>query len=62
MDELCRGSNLQTSFIKLSLQGTTFVFASGDYGVASNPLSGSGNGCIGQKQRERNYGLRRHSL
>jgi tripeptidyl-peptidase-1 len=34
-------------FMKLSLQGTTFVFASGDYGVASNPGSGStGNGCV----------------
>ena len=32
-------------FMKLSLQGTTFVFASGDYGVATNPGSGSWNGC-----------------
>lgn len=32
-------------FIKLSLQGTTFVFSSGDYGVASNP-NGIGNGCV----------------
>jgi tripeptidyl-peptidase-1 len=34
-------------FMKLSLQGTTFVFASRDWGVASNPEIGSTrNGCI----------------
>jgi tripeptidyl-peptidase-1 len=32
--------------MKLSLQGTTFVFASGDFGVASHPPSSDSNGCV----------------
>ena len=33
-------------FMKLSLQGTTFVLASGDFGVASHPPSSDSNGCV----------------
>jgi tripeptidyl-peptidase-1 len=34
-------------FLKLGLQGHTFVWASGDYGVASFPGDDSANGCLG---------------
>ncbi|KUJ13826.1 uncharacterized protein LY89DRAFT_698947 [Mollisia scopiformis] len=34
-------------FLKLGLQGHTFVWASGDYGVASFPGDDSDNGCLG---------------
>ncbi|KAF4625037.1 hypothetical protein G7Y89_g13133 [Cudoniella acicularis] len=34
-------------FMKLGLQGHTFVWASGDYGVASFPGDDSDNGCLG---------------
>jgi tripeptidyl-peptidase-1 len=33
--------------LKLGLQGHTFVWASGDYGVASFPSDDSANGCLG---------------
>ena len=34
-------------FLKLGLQGHTFVWASGDYGVASFPGDDNDNGCLG---------------
>lgn len=34
-------------FMKLSLQGHSILFASGDFGVASFPGDGSPNGCLG---------------
>ena len=33
-------------FMKLGLQGTTFIFSSGDYGVASSPGDVSPSGCM----------------
>lgn len=37
-------------FLKLGLQGTTFVWASGDYGVASFPGDDGDLGCLGDNQ------------
>ncbi|KAK2624864.1 hypothetical protein QTJ16_006057 [Diplocarpon rosae] len=37
-------------FMKLGLQGVSFLFASGDHGVASVPGDGSASGCLGPKQ------------
>lgn len=37
-------------FLKLGLQGVTFVWASGDYGVASYPGDDSDSGCLGTNQ------------
>jgi tripeptidyl-peptidase-1 len=34
--------------LKLGLQGTTFLWASGDYGVASYPGDDNANGCLGK--------------
>jgi tripeptidyl-peptidase-1 len=38
-------------FLKLGLQGHTFVWASGDYGVASFPGDDSANGCLGNNSQ-----------
>lgn len=38
-------------FLKLGLQGHTFVWASGDYGVASFPGDDSDNGCLGNSSQ-----------
>lgn len=37
--------------LKLGLQGVTFVWASGDYGVASFPGDDSDSGCLGKDQK-----------
>lgn len=37
-------------FLKLGLQGVTFVWASGDYGVASYPGDDSDSGCLGPQE------------
>jgi tripeptidyl-peptidase-1 len=37
-------------FLKLGLQGTTFVWASGDFGVASPPGDDGSVGCLGANQ------------
>ncbi|TVY86452.1 Aorsin, partial [Lachnellula willkommii] len=38
-------------FLKLGLQGHTFIWASGDYGVASFPGDDTDSGCLGHDQK-----------
>ncbi|TVY16819.1 Aorsin [Lachnellula arida] len=38
-------------FLKLGLQGHTFIWASGDYGVASFPGDDTNSGCLGHDQK-----------